>query len=198
VGWFCIEMNFYQYASPLLLVSALVYLSSCATKPEAVPPSYVSHMGYMDFNCKQLGQEQARLIAALSSASDAQRRARSNDTVGVIFLGLPVSSLSGSNQASNIGRLKGELEAIQKAMVAKGCESEIIDINEVVAGNVGNGNNDQPKAQSKTQRKAPTQSTPKPKATYEEKKKQLLDMYLQKEITKEEYFELRRELEKTK
>ena len=34
--------------------------------------------------------------------------------------------------------------------------------------------------------------------SYEEKKKQLLDMYLQKEITKEEYFELRRELDKTK
>lgn len=38
----------------------------------------------------------------------------------------------------------------------------------------------------------------RPKATYEDKKKQLLDMYLQKEITKEEYFELRRELDKTK
>jgi len=34
--------------------------------------------------------------------------------------------------------------------------------------------------------------------SYEDKKKQLLDMYLQKEITKEEYFELRRELDKTK
>jgi hypothetical protein len=34
--------------------------------------------------------------------------------------------------------------------------------------------------------------------TYEDKKKQLLDMYLKKEITKEEYFELRRELDKTK
>lgn len=34
--------------------------------------------------------------------------------------------------------------------------------------------------------------------TYDEKKKQLLDMYLQKEITKEEYFELSKELDKTK
>jgi hypothetical protein len=191
-------MKFHHSATSLLLVSALTYLSSCATKPEAVPPSYVSHMGYMDFNCKQLGQEQARLIAALSSASDAQRRARSNDTVGVIFLGLPVSSLSGSNQASNIGRLKGELEAIQKAMVAKGCESEIIDINDVVAGNVGVENNNTPKSQNKIQKKVISRETVKPTATYEDKKKQLLDMYLQKEITKEEYFELRKELDKTK
>ena len=40
-------------------------------------------------------------------------------------------------------------------------------------------------------------SVPK-KYSYEDKKKQLLDMYLQKEITKEEYFELRRELDKSK
>ena len=40
--------------------------------------------------------------------------------MGVIFLGLPVSSLSGSNQASNLARLKGELEAVQKAIILKG------------------------------------------------------------------------------
>jgi hypothetical protein len=34
--------------------------------------------------------------------------------------------------------------------------------------------------------------------TYEDKKKQLLNMYLQKEITKKEYFDLRMELDKTK
>jgi hypothetical protein len=36
-------------------------------------------------------------------------------------------------------------------------------------------------------------TTPK---TYDEKKKQLLNMYLKKELTKEEYFELRRELDR--
>jgi hypothetical protein len=74
----------------------------------------------MQYSLEQLGQEEARLQAALSAASDAQRTARSNDTLGVIFLGLPVSSLSGSNQASNVGRLKGELEAVQKAIILKG------------------------------------------------------------------------------
>ena len=114
----------------ILTIGFLIY--GCAAKPEAIPPSYVSHMGYMNFTCEQLGQEQARLVAALSTASDAQRQARSNDTAGVILLGLPVSSLSGSNQASNIGRLKGELEAVQKAMINKGCAKEVVNIDEVV------------------------------------------------------------------
>jgi hypothetical protein len=74
----------------------------------------------MQYTVEQLGQEEARLQAALSTSSDAQRKARSNDTMGVIFLGLPVSSLSGSNQASNVARIKGELEAVQKAIILKG------------------------------------------------------------------------------
>ena len=46
--------------------------------------------------------------------------------------------------------------------------------------------------------KTKSEVSAKPVVSYEDKKKQLLDMYLQKEITKEEYFELRKELDKTK
>ena len=108
--------------SRLLVVVLLcvAFVSGCATAPENIPPAYVSHMAYMQYSLEQLSQEEARLQAALASSSDAQRHARSNDTLGVIFLGLPVSSLSGSNQASNVARLKGELEAVQKAIALKG------------------------------------------------------------------------------
>lgn len=105
-------------ASVALAAASIV--SSCATAPENIAPAYVSYMAYMQYSVEQLGQEEARLQAALSSASDAQTKARSNDTLGVIFIGLPVSSLSGSNQASNVARLKGELEAVQKAITFKG------------------------------------------------------------------------------
>ncbi len=106
----------------LLLLSLLLvsFITGCATAPENIAPAYVSHLQYMQFTLEQLGQEEARLQAALSASSDAQRSARANDTVGIIFLGLPVSSLSGSNQASNVARLKGELEAVQKAIILKG------------------------------------------------------------------------------
>lgn len=112
--------------------AAFFFLVGCAAKPESIPPAYVSQITYSNLSCQQLGQEQGRLIRALSTASDAQRQARSNDVAGVILLGLPVSSLSGSNQASNIGRLKGELEAVQKTMISKGCASEIVNIEDVV------------------------------------------------------------------
>ena len=97
-------------------------LAGCAVKPESIRPAYISEMSYQSWTCDQLGQEQLRLAAALSTACDAQRQCRSNDTVGVIFLGFPVSSLSGNNQAAEISRLKGELQALQRAATLKNCD----------------------------------------------------------------------------
>lgn len=67
------------------------------------------------------GEESHRLHAALARASTQQEQARSNDVVGVIFIGLPVSTLSGDNIAPEGARLKGEQEAVRKAIIGKGC-----------------------------------------------------------------------------
>jgi hypothetical protein len=104
-----------------IAIAFCVVVSGCAMAPESVRPAYVSELSYMNYTCDQLGQEQLRLAAALSTASDAQRQARSNDIAGVIFLGVPVSTLSGGNVASEIARLKGELEAVQKTAIQKDC-----------------------------------------------------------------------------
>jgi starvation-inducible outer membrane lipoprotein len=111
-------MKYTQLLCCLLICGSM--LTGCATAPENISPAYTSHMTYMQFSVEQLMQEEARLEKALTESSAAQRTARTNDTVGVIFLGLPVSSLSGSNQAHHIARLKGELEAVRKAIIEKG------------------------------------------------------------------------------
>lgn len=106
-----------------VIVSALTCfcMTGCASSPESIAPAYISDMSYSHWTCEQLAQEQPRLVSALSTACDAQRRCRANDTAGVIFLGLPVSSLSGSNMASEVARLKGELQALQRAGILKNC-----------------------------------------------------------------------------
>lgn len=112
----------YTRTVPALAILAIVVsLVGCATPPENIAPAYISEMTYMNYTCEQLAQEQSRLASALAATSDAQRRARTGDTVGVIFLGLPTSSLSGSNMASEVARLKGELQALQKAATLKNC-----------------------------------------------------------------------------
>lgn len=61
------------------------------------------------------------MAAALTTASARQENARTNDMVGVVLIGLPVSSLSGDNIAPEFSRLKGEMDATHKAFHSKGC-----------------------------------------------------------------------------
>lgn len=103
------------------LVFAVLALAGCAKSPESISPSYISDVGYQSWSCEQLAGESLRLHQALAQASTQQQSARRGDTVGVIFLGLPVSSLSGDNIAPEIARLKGESEAINRAQRSKNC-----------------------------------------------------------------------------
>lgn len=105
----------------ITLAASAAILAGCAATPESIAPSYVSEMTYQNYTCQQLAEEQARVQAALATASDQQSKARQNDTVGVIFLGLPVSSLSGQNVASQVANLKGHQEALAKAGNLKNC-----------------------------------------------------------------------------
>ncbi|WP_290995085.1 hypothetical protein [Hyphomicrobium sp.] len=101
------------------------FACACAKSPDSISPAYVSEVGYQNWSCAQLGEESARLSTALASASVQQENARTADTVGVILIGLPVSSLSGDNIAPEIARLKGETEAVRKASMTKSCGSQI-------------------------------------------------------------------------
>jgi hypothetical protein len=79
---------------------------------------------YQGWSCQQLGEEAARISSALATASQQQTQARGNDVVGVILIGLPVSSLSGDNIAPQIANLKGQQQAVQQTMIAKNCSSQ--------------------------------------------------------------------------
>jgi hypothetical protein len=97
-------------------------LSGCAKSPDSIAPAYVSAVTYTSWTCKDLGEESQRLSAALATASTQQENARTNDTVGVLLIGVPVSSLSGDNIAPQIADLKGRIEAVHEATVEKHCK----------------------------------------------------------------------------
>jgi len=99
----------------------LVVLTGCAQSPEAIQPAYVSSVPYQSWTCLQLGEEQQHLSSALAAASAQQNQARTNDTVGVLLFGLPVSSMSGENIAPQVAHLKGEQEAVRQAMIHNSC-----------------------------------------------------------------------------
>jgi hypothetical protein len=102
------------------LIASLI-LSGCAKSPGSISASYVSEISYQNYTCTQLAEENRRIVEAYAVAAKQQENARTNDTVGVILLGLPVSSLSGDNIAPEIARLKGEANAIHRASLSKSC-----------------------------------------------------------------------------
>ena len=105
------------FMAGLLVLSA----AACAQKPEAIAPAYISPTTYQTLNCSALSAEAVRVDNALTQASAQQTKARQNDTLGVILIGMPTSSLSGGNVADQVASLKGQKQTIQQTQIARGC-----------------------------------------------------------------------------
>ncbi|WP_407473637.1 hypothetical protein [Sulfitobacter sp. PM12] len=103
------------------IVALTMVLGACAQKPEDIQGSYISPTTFDGMSCSQLRAEATRVDNALVKASAQQTKARSNDTAGVILLGLPVSSLSGGNVAPQIADLKGRQEVLHQTQIQKRC-----------------------------------------------------------------------------
>ncbi len=105
-------------------LAAAILLTACAQSPETIPAAYTSEVPYLSWTCQNLAEETPRLQAALATSSAQQEQARSNDIAGVIFLGLPVGSMSGQNVAPQVARLRGEMEAVDRAMRRNNCAAQ--------------------------------------------------------------------------
>lgn len=110
-----------QSATTAAVAACLAFAGACAPTPESIQPAYVSETPYRSWTCDQLGEELTKLDQALATASIQQNTARTNDTVGVILLGLPVGSMSGQSVAPQIALYKGQHEAVRKASIRNGC-----------------------------------------------------------------------------
>lgn len=105
----------------LAILPGLLAVVACAAAPESIQATYVPETPFQAMNCEQLASEQARLAMSLEQNAAQQRSARTNDTLGVIFVGMPLSSMSGGNVATTIAQQRGMQEAMQRVAVQKGC-----------------------------------------------------------------------------
>ena len=116
----------------ILLFCIGVFLSGCAANPKNIAPSDVSYVSYLNLDCEQLAAEQRRLITSLFSTSLVQQQVRGNDFASVIFTGVPVAWIDGTDKKSIIAGLKGELLAVQKAIIEEKCDTKIIPVDQVM------------------------------------------------------------------
>ena len=106
----------------LPLLSLLCLLSACAKAPENIAAVEIGGDAYSRYSCGQLKAENLRMAQELENLSAAQKNAASGDAIGVLLLGLPVSSMSGNDKETNIAIAKGRIQAMARQYAAKGCK----------------------------------------------------------------------------
>lgn len=105
---------------------AAILLSGCATSPHDIAPAYVSPVLYQNLTCDQLALEAARVSQSAASASGQQQNQANKDaammTVGMVLFWPSLFFIGGDKgAAAELSRLKGEMQAIEHANIAKGC-----------------------------------------------------------------------------
>ncbi len=103
-----------------------VGLSACSSAPEKVSAQYVSPLAYQSYDCDQVSMELQRLNRRLISVTGSQKSAADRDSVamgvGLVLFWPALFFLAGDDHAAELGRLKGEYEALESAAIQKKCD----------------------------------------------------------------------------
>jgi hypothetical protein len=118
-------MTFIKTITATSAIVAMTLVSACASKPEAIAPSYVSANAYSDYSCSQLNSEAEIVSGQLTAATGRQQSAADNDAamtaVSLILFWPAAFFIKGDDASPELARLKGTAEAINRAAVHKGC-----------------------------------------------------------------------------
>lgn len=110
----------------MFLLTVCIALTSCATAPEKIQAQYVSPLQYETYTCQQISAELSRIGVRVAEVAGQQRKAANGDAlttgVGVVIF-WPALFLLANNgdKSAELGRLKGEYEALQQTANTKNC-----------------------------------------------------------------------------
>jgi hypothetical protein len=102
----------------VLAISAVA--SGCATRPESISASFVSHEKYMGRDCTSLALDMSNARSELAKFSSMQDSKANVDAATVFLVLIPASKLSGDH-AGDVAKYKGEVEAIETALIKTNC-----------------------------------------------------------------------------
>lgn len=98
-------------------------LAGCASKSRDVVPSYVSPIQYGSWTCAQLSSEAYRIQNRLAYVSGIQDTHARFDSIVAVVPGSVALMHGDDGQTTDIARLKGELDAAERAYVMKACQT---------------------------------------------------------------------------
>jgi len=97
----------------MIAVASLATMAACAQGPSSIAPATMPDGAYSTYDCGKLYAERSSVQSVLSSLESTQRGAVAGDAIGVLLIGVPVSSLAGGDKAGEIATEKGKLLAIE-------------------------------------------------------------------------------------
>lgn len=113
-----------MYRVALLLF--VILCAGCASSSSDIQPQYVSHLQYQHLSCQQIGAEAQRVSRRVAEVSGTQDEKASSDAVAtgialVVFWPAAFFVKGDGPAAAELGRLKGEFDAIEKVAIEKRC-----------------------------------------------------------------------------
>jgi hypothetical protein len=105
----------------LLAVGCLSIVAGCASRPESISASYVSHEKYSNRDCTSLSIDLSNARSELAKYSSMQDSKANMDAATVFFVLVPASKLTGDH-AGDVAKWKGEVEAVETAVIKANCK----------------------------------------------------------------------------
>jgi hypothetical protein len=115
-----------KYAAGSLAIIVATTQIACAPSPDSVSARYVSPTMYKDWNCDQLFEERMRLTKQVDRVSGLQRENAGADAammaVGIVVFWPALLGLAATkDRKDELGRLKGEYDAVDHSMKTRQC-----------------------------------------------------------------------------
>ena len=105
----------------IIALGSAVLVAACAQQPEDIAAADIGQGAYRSASCAQLAEAELWYNQQLENLSASQRSAASGDAMGVFLLGLPISSMSGNDRATEIAVTRGHLQEIEREKAGKNC-----------------------------------------------------------------------------
>lgn len=100
---------------------AVLIVAGCAKSPDQVKALPLSDLEFQNMSCDQLKSVNDQVALDLQTLTKAQQDAATGDAVGVVLLGMPVSSTFGQDRETQLAYTKGKQEAITRVLATNGC-----------------------------------------------------------------------------
>lgn len=100
---------------------ALVALSGCAKRPDAIVPVDIPMAAFSGMSCPALARELVAEQEKLAALSKTQNKAATGDAIGVFLVIVPVGSLVGGDKEGEISVSKGKVLAIENSIRQRSC-----------------------------------------------------------------------------